>query len=86
MKDVILLLEIIILEEERLFFLFLIRKTKRAAHESLGAVQTWPLRMHRSSCSPREVGQTQCGECLCTLLFLEEMLLQVRAQCRKRTL
>lgn len=61
MKDSVLLLGFCIPgpEEAKLLFLLLLRKTKRAAHESHGAVQTWPLKMHRSACksssSPGEI-------------------------------
>lgn len=52
MKDPVLLLDFFIPgpEEKRLLFLFLVAKTKRAAHRGLGAVQTWPLKMRRNDC------------------------------------
>lgn len=55
MKDLVLLLDFFIPgpEEERLLFLFLVGKTKRAVHESHGAAQTWPC---KSISSPGEVG------------------------------
>lgn len=58
--------------------------------QTIETIQTWPLRMNRNdcraSCPPVEVGQTQKEQnlWLSMLLLLEDVVSQVRAQCKKK--
>lgn len=58
--------------------------------QTIQTIQTWPLRMNRNdcraSCPPVEAGQTRREQnlWLSMLLLLEDVVSQVRAQCKKR--